>query len=68
VFLAVHVWSYSRGELEVFDELKKLGEWIRETVSQVTMVFRVRKLLQSHGLMKLVVPSCVHVSPLSMRG
>ena len=52
----------------MFDKLKKLGEWVRETVSQVTMVFRVRKLLQSCRLMNVVALSCVRISPLSKRG
>ena len=60
--MAVYVRSYSWGELETLDKLKKLGEWVRETVSQVTMVFRVRKLLQSRRLMNVVAKSCVYLT------
>ena len=52
----------------MLDVLKKLGERVGETVSQVAIVFRVRKLLQSCRLMKLMALSCVGISPLSKRG
>ena len=52
----------------MLDELKKLGERVGETVSQVAMIFGVRKLLQSYRLMKLMGLSHVGISPLSKRG
>lgn len=52
----------------MLDELKKLGERVGETVSQVTVIFRVRKLLQSCRLVKLMALSSVGIPPLSKRG